>query len=984
MPPAHAIQATFGGGEIAPALQARTDLAKYQSALKRARNMLVAPQGGAYNRAGFKYVATAKDSAHPVRFISFEFSTSQAYTLELGHLYARFYTNSGQIQTSGVAGWVTTTAYKVGDLVTQSGTTYYCLVAHTAGVFATDLAAAKWYAQTGTIYEIPTPWAGTDLFGLKLTQSNDVLYLCHPSYAPQTLTRYGATNWQVAPYAFQNGPFMLDNTDQAQTLSLAINNWQNAYAYDVGDMVNDGGTVKVCSTAHTSAGAIDNTKFTDVTGVDLVTGQPLVGGKDIVITAAKALFQAGHVGALFKISHAVMAQTVHGTFTAANQVSPAIRCGSTWRIVTHGGWGGTILVQKSTDNGLTWSTLRTLSSQTDVNFDTSGQTGEAQCLVRMQVPSAGIVPLGFGGVTPAWSGTAVVDMLSDGFTWNGIAKITAVTDTTHATAKMLTPAGFSNSAVGIGPTFDWAEGAWSTYRGWPACCAFFQDRLWLSDSPTQPETLWGSALSGYQNHGVSEPLVDSDAININLPSQRLNAVQSLAVLRDLLALTSSTDWGIQSSSGVVTPTTVQAVPQGQRGAAAVQPIVAGLRAIIVQPMGTVVRDLGFSIYTNSYDGNNLSLIASHLFTGYTIVDMCYQQEPDSIIWLVRSDGVLLSLTYLFEQEVVAWTWHDTAGKFESICSIPAPGGGYNQLWAVVNRGGTRTIEVLDQRMASTDPADQFFVDCGLKLNNPVAITGMTVANPVVVTAPAHGFNNGDIVDIDGTVVGMDAWTDASGNVVAAPQTGEDAALLIHKTIVANGYKVANKTANTFELQDANGNTIDGTALGAYVSGGNARKQVTAVSGLPAVLEGKTVSVLANGFVQAQKVVAGGAINLDTGASRVAVGLPYTADLETLSFEQPQQDGTLQGRKVKMAELTMRLLNSAGGQVMQGEDVRLLDPIFTNNPPATPGKPNALFTGDLAKVQLRSGYDYGAHIWVRQSDPLPIHVLGLMPMVVAGR
>jgi hypothetical protein len=997
MPPAHAILPTFGGGEIAPALQARTDLAKYQSALKRARNMLIAPQGGAYNRAGFKYIATAKDSAHPVRTISFEFSTAQAYTLELGHLYARFYTNGGQVQTSATAAWLTTTAYAVGALVKNGGHIYYCVAAHTSGTFATDLAAGLWYllADNGigeAIYEIPTPWAGDDLLALKFAQNNDVLFVCHSSYAPQTLTRFGSTNWQITPYAFINGPFMLDNNIQANTLKAAVQQWMTATNYVVGDTVYNTTSRYECLISHTSGVLATDlaagkwAQYALVSGV-YGTAYPIYGG-GISLISSIAQFVSGHVGSFWKVETLVPTGQLTSNYSITTDTQ-AILCGSAWRLVTSGTWTGSVSVQVSGDNGQTWNTIRTVTSFGSSNYDLSGDTGISQGLMRLH--------------TNLNAGPVNVNLTSDSFTWVGIAKITRVVSGTLAIAAVQTPAGMApggfdavlggvhyadfSSAKSSGDTtspgqFSWAEGAWSTYRGWPGACAFFQDRFFLGNSPSQPETLWGSRASSYYDHGVSDQIVDSDSININLPSQKLNAIQSLTVLRDLLALTSSTDWGVQSASGVVTPTTVQPVPQGQRGAAAIQPIVAGLRAIIVQPMGTVVRDLGFSIYTNSYDGNNLSLIASHLFTGFTIADACYQQEPDSLVWFVRSDGLLISLTYLFEQEVVAWTWHDTAGKVESVCSIPAPGGGYNQLWAVVNRSGTRFIELMDQRMASSDPADQFFVDAGLKLDVPVAITAITAANPVVVTAAGHGFNNGDVVDIDATVVGMDAWTDADGQAVVTPSAGEDTSLLLYKTIAANGYKVANKTADTFELQDSNGNAIDGTGLSSYVSGGKVRKQVSVVTGLNH-LEGKKVAVLANGFVQSQKTVASGSITLDAAASRVVVGLPYTADLETLSFEQPQQDGTLQGRKVKMAELTMRLLNTAGGQVMQGEDVRMLDPIFPNNPPVG-GKPNALFSGDLPKVQIRGGYDYGAHIWIRQSDPLPIQVLGLMPMVVAGR
>jgi hypothetical protein len=56
-------------------------------------------------------------------------------------------TLSASLQTAGIAPatpWVTATAYAVGASVTQSSKFYRCLIAHTSGTFATDLAAANW------------------------------------------------------------------------------------------------------------------------------------------------------------------------------------------------------------------------------------------------------------------------------------------------------------------------------------------------------------------------------------------------------------------------------------------------------------------------------------------------------------------------------------------------------------------------------------------------------------------------------------------------------------------------------------------------------------------------------------------------------------------------------------------------------------------------------------------------------------------------
>lgn len=218
----------FNAGEISPLMAARIRIDKYANALNICENMIPLVQGGVTRRPGTMFVGETKQVddyytdgyatsgyvasvGGSARLIPFEFSITQAYVLEFGVEYIRFYKDRGQIQTSGVAAWVTGTAYVVGDLRTESGVTYYCIVAHTSGTFATDLAAAKWYAQDGTIYEIPTPYINGDIANLKFTQSADVLYITHPSYAPRKLVRTGHTQWVLSVIDFLDGPYLSTN-----------------------------------------------------------------------------------------------------------------------------------------------------------------------------------------------------------------------------------------------------------------------------------------------------------------------------------------------------------------------------------------------------------------------------------------------------------------------------------------------------------------------------------------------------------------------------------------------------------------------------------------------------------------------------------------------------------------------------------------------------------------------------------------------------
>lgn len=197
------LQRSFAGGEMSPEMFGRIDDSKYQAGLAKCRNFIVKPQGPAENRPGFAFVRAVKDSTKRVRLIPFTYSTTQTMVIEVGAGYFRFHTAGATLQYGAASAWVTATAYAVGDLRTNAGTTYYCTTAHTSGTFATDLAAGKWYAQPASgEYEIPNPYAEADLFDLHYVQSADVLTIVHPNYAPREMRRTGATNWQLSVIAF--------------------------------------------------------------------------------------------------------------------------------------------------------------------------------------------------------------------------------------------------------------------------------------------------------------------------------------------------------------------------------------------------------------------------------------------------------------------------------------------------------------------------------------------------------------------------------------------------------------------------------------------------------------------------------------------------------------------------------------------------------------------------------------------------------------
>jgi hypothetical protein len=807
LPQINVPKVSFAGGEFEPGLWSRVDLQKWATGARTLRNVIVRPTGGVFNRPGLHYVATAKFDDKAVRMLPFEFSSSQTYALETGDEYIRFYTDNGQIVTtlSDVVAWVTATVYVVGDFVKEAGTIYYCLVAHTAGVFATDLAAVKWVAQS--IYEVVTPWAEADLPNLNYAQSADIIFVACGDVAPQMIQREGDVNWSVVDYPFENGPFMPQNTDE---------------------------------------------------DIDLVPSATT--GTGINVDASEALFNPLHVGSLWQLRQPISGQIQTTAFASVTSAA-SIVCGGTWRIITHGTWTGKLLVEKSTDGGTNWFMVRAYTSADDNNVNTFGTednpSGNA-FLVRMRMSSY-------------TSGTCNADLSTDAFTQVGVFRVATYVSPTEVTADVLTDLGSTEACV------DWSEGSWSDYRGWPQAVSFEQNRIVWSGTRSEPSTNWTTKTDNFYDFGRSQPLLDSDGISVPLPSLQLNAVTSLVPLLGLVALTSSGEFTIGEPGTPLSPLTVTTKPNSYYGAAAVRPVIVGTRAIYVQSSGTAIRDLGYSLSANGFEGNLISILSKHLFDGYQITELAYQQDPDSIVWARRSDGALLAMTYLREQEVLAWTKCDTGDGddlFESMCCIQATG--YKQMWFAVQRGTARYIERMDQRMASTALADQFFVDCGISY----------------VGAPA-----------------------------------------------------------------------------------------TVITGLDH-LEGQEVAVLADGVVVANyddpMTVASGQITLSAAASKVHIGKPIRAQIQTLAIEVPTA-GTLLNSQVKLSKFTLQVLQSMGGKY--GTDFTTMYPLTQTFLQAY-GVDDVLYTGKLKDV-LPPNYSEEGVICIEQSDPLPFCLLAVIPQVTIG-
>ena len=189
---------SFSGGEVTQEFYGQIADNKFQTGLALCRNFMVMPHGPITNRAGTRFVREVKDSSKATLLIEFAFSFEQAVVIEFGHQYFRFHALGQTLLFPAASAWVTATAYGVGDLVTDSGTTYYCRTAHTSGAtFVGD--AANWYAQPASgVYEVPHTYTESQLRDVQYVQSGDVVTLVHSEHPVRELRRVGATEWELS------------------------------------------------------------------------------------------------------------------------------------------------------------------------------------------------------------------------------------------------------------------------------------------------------------------------------------------------------------------------------------------------------------------------------------------------------------------------------------------------------------------------------------------------------------------------------------------------------------------------------------------------------------------------------------------------------------------------------------------------------------------------------------------------------------------
>lgn len=750
------IVTNFKSGEISPRLEGRIDLQKYNEAAQTLSNMLVFPSGGATRRPGTYFAGRSKDGGK-VRLVNFEYSDEQAYVLEFGANYIRFFKDGGILTeaTTNITGAtsanpvvITANAHGLsnGDRVFISGVggmteinnlefTVAGATTNTFELSGVDGSAYTAYTSGGTvgkIVEVATSYSVTDIFEINYAQSADVLYLAHKDHAPAKLTRTTASSFTLADVDFVDGPYLDEN-------------------------------------------------ITDTT-MELSSAAP---GTGVIMTSSTDYFTANHIGLLFRfrkpveINHEIWAA---GETYADNDLvyyEDNVYKNVTGSTTTTGGTPpvhleGTESYHDSSTGFTQWEYQHNGSGYVKITGVTSGYIATVEVVERVSDNHVADLTATITGITKA--NPAVVTASSHGFTNGQKIIIRNVVGMTEVNNLVFTVAGATTNTFqlsGVDSTGyttyssggsaglsvgvkTWSEGAFGLINGYPRAVGFYEQRLYFAGTTGQPQTIFGSVSADFENH---KPGTEDDAaVNVTIASDRVNVIKHLLPARFLQILTTSSEFTLSGGAGTqpVTPTNVNVLRETTFGSSEVRPLRAGNSTILIQKGQEKVKEITFDLDTDGLLGVDLTILADHIPRG-GLTDMVWQQEPELILWFVHTDGRLIGLTYDRANAAIGWHTHSLGGSgiVESITAIPS--GAEDQVYVAVQRtidGDTvRHIEYLKPLQFNAVIENAFFVDSGLTYDGSATstITGLNHLEGETVSVLADGSAHADKVVSGGTI-----------------------------------------------------------------------------------------------------------------------------------------------------------------------------------------------------------------------------------------
>ena len=550
---------------------------------------------------------------------------------------------------------------------------------------------------------------------------------------------------------------------------------------------------------------------------------------------------------------------------------------------------------------------------------------------------------------------------------DGWGKITAYTSATVVTWTINVAATGSGSVT-------WALGAWSDTTGFPSTVSFYEQRLVFAGSTDYPQTIWASESGSYEDFDVGDGSA-ADAFIYTIAANRVNVIRWLAPARDLIVGTAGGEFRVGRPTGEpLKPDNVTITQQTTYGGHTTQPVQIGNAVLFVQRQKQKVREFAYRFEDDAYVAPDMTLLAGHI-TGDGIDDVDYAQEPESIYWAVREDGVLLGMTYQREEDVVAWHRHIFGGTDQN-CTITVSDYANIQTGTTLKFTKSDGTTVTFTSTTGTAGTDEFKNETNNNTTADNIYTAInthadfTVANPAaaIVTVFETTPSGTGLLTVESSDTVRLATTDEKAakvkSVATISETLENQVWIIVERII-NG-----STVKFVEYLDSTLNMDSG--LSGTVTGSSTK--VTSLDHL----EGETVQILIDDAVYPVQKVSSGAVTVSlpsTFASKtIEVGLGYKSTIKTMRVEAGAEAGTAQGRKKRYNEVLVRLYKTVGVTI-NGDQL----PFRTSANKM--GQPISSFSGDKRVSNL--GWDREGQVTIQQTQPLPMTILGITGTLVTS-
>ena len=709
-------QRNFSSGELTPALHSRVDLTKYHSGLKTCRNMTVLRHGGVANRPGTRFIGKTKEDGKDVKLIEFIFSREETYVLEFGDQYVRFikdgeYILSTEATQPMVFASVISTGNGIGTAPSNyisgqskipafsegpdTGREWVYTFGSRAGGYEGIMYSDSASVQTLRFFDGTFYYA---LYAWKILRAGS--YVVNVSSSGAGAGSFASLNFNLVRYRAgasevlltfprsQEGELITIEAEENDVIAFDSLNFSSSFGLsldvEIIESVPDEFPPLEIATPYTEA-MLPRLNYAQSADV-LILCHPLVHPKEL---------QRRDDG--WRIVDSRVNPSIEGPIniygTALDDITPDQPLDDNRKVTVRAipENSGGYLVTAISEETLEESLLGTEAPETEA-FRTRNNSGRDRYVAGDGTYNVDLDRVGH--ITVQWDSVDGAREYNVYKLEGGVYNLLGITSNNT----------FRDFGQPTDATVNPPEDR-SIFRDgeYPSTVTFHQQRLYYGNTNRRQGRILASKIGKYRDFTSRRNIQADDALDFEIFGREVSKVNAQIGVEELVVLTESAEYTIRGGDGGITPTTINARPETYFGASElIRPIIVGRSTIFAQRGDSILRDFRYDFSSGGYEGNDLTIFSSHLFDSHRLIDVGFVKTPNSNIWVARADDIFLCLTYINEQQIVAWTRCDFEnGKIVSMAGVPEDN--IDRLYVAVKRGNQVHIE----RFADREKAEVF-------------------------------------------------------------------------------------------------------------------------------------------------------------------------------------------------------------------------------------------------------------------------------------